>query len=178
MNIKPSALGASPLKRATMKNKNLSPDKPVSPIKKGRSHKSVVLVGGCFDVLHLGHVIFLEKAKKLGNRLVVLLESDENIKKNKGNNRPINNQKNRAKMLMGLKAVDEVIELPEMKTDDEYVTLIRRIKPSVIAVTNGDKRIFQKRKQAKIVGARLVKVTKIIPYQSTSRIVEIITKDL
>jgi len=65
-----------------------------------------------------------------------------------------------------------------MKTDDEYVTLIRRIKPSVIAVTNGDKRIFQKRKQAKIVGARLVKVTKIIPYQSTSRIVEIITKDL
>ena len=136
------------------------------------------MVGGCFDILHLGHVIFLEKAKKLGDKLVVLLESDENINKNKGNNRPLNKQENRAKMLMSLKVVDRVIKLPEMKTDEEYLALIKKLKPSVIAVTGGDKRIFQKRKQAKIVGARLVKVTKQIPYQSTSRIVEIIGQDL
>ncbi len=145
---------------------------------KNKSKNKIVLVGGCFDILHLGHVIFLEKAKRLGDKLVVLLESDENIKKNKGNNRPVNNQENRAKMLMSLKAVSKVIKLPEMKTDEEYLALIKKIKPSVIAITGGDKRIFQKRKQAKIVGARLVKVTKQIPYQSTSRIVEIIGQDL
>ena len=145
---------------------------------KVKNKDKIVLVGGCFDILHLGHVIFLEKAKRLGDKLVVLLESDENIKKNKGNNRPVNNQENRAKMLMSLKAVSKVIKLPEMKTDEEYLALIKKIKPSVIAITGGDKRIFQKRKQAKIVGARLVKVTKQIPYQSTSRIVDIIAQDL
>ena len=160
------------------KYKNLSPDKPVSPLKKGRSRKSVVLVGGCFDVLHLGHITFLEKAKKLGDKLIILLESDENIKKNKGINRPINNQENRAKILMSLKIVDKVIKLPEMKTDEEYLAVIKKIKPKVIAITSGDKRILQKKDQAKMVGARLVKVTRQIPYQSTSRIIEIITQDL
>lgn len=160
-----------------VKNKNLSPDKPISPLRKGRNLK-IVLVGGCFDILHLGHVIFLEKAKKLGDQLVVLLESDENIKKNKGSSRPINNQKNRKKMLLGLKAVDKVVALPEMKTDDEYVALIKKIKPSIIAITDGDKRISQKEEQAKMVGAKLIKVTKQIPYQSTSRIIDIITQDL
>ena len=145
---------------------------------KVKSKDKIVLVGGCFDILHLGHVIFLEKAKRLGDKLVVLLESDENIKKNKGNNRPVNNQENRAKMLMSLKAVSKVIKLPEMKTDEEYLALIKKIKPSVIAITGGDKRIFQKKEQAKMVGAKLVKVIKQIPYQSTSRIVEIIAQDL
>lgn len=143
-----------------------------------KNKNKIVLVGGCFDVLHLGHVTFLEKAKKLGDKLVVLLESDESIKKNKGNSRPINNQVNRAKMLMSLKVVDRVIKLPEMKTDGEYLVLIKKIKPSVIAVTDGDKMIGQKREQAKIVGAKLIKVTKQVPYQSTSRIVEIITQNL
>lgn len=143
-----------------------------------KKKNKIVLVGGCFDVLHLGHVIFLEKAKKLGDKLVVLLESDENIKKIKGNNRPINNQENRAKMLMNLRMVDQVIKLSGIKTDDEYIVLIKKIKPSIIAVTDGDKRIWQKKEQAKLVGAKLVKVTKLIPHQSTSRVIEIITQDL
>jgi len=152
---------------------------PRLPLKKGRNKKqnTTVLVGGCFDVLHLGHVTFLEKAKKMGDKLVVLLESDENIKKGKGNNRPINNQENRAKMLMSLRMVDEVIKLPEMKTDEEYFVLIKKIKPSIIAITDGDKRIFQKKEQAKIVGAKVVEVTPLIPQQSTSQVIEIISKD-
>ena len=158
--------------------KNLSA-MPRLPLKKGRNKKqnTTVLVGGCFDVLHLGHVTFLEKAKKMGDKLVVLLESDENIKKGKGNNRPINNQENRAKMLMSLRMVDEVIKLPEMKTDEEYFVLIKKIKPSIIAITDGDKRIFQKKEQAKIVGAKVVEVTPLIPQQSTSQVIEIISKD-
>ena len=143
-----------------------------------RKKNKIVLVGGCFDVLHLGHVIFLGKAKKMGDKLVVLLESDENIKKNKGNSRPINNQENRARILMSLKMVDKVIKLPEMKTDEEYFALIKKIKPKIIAVSDGDKRIFQKREQAKTIGAKVVVVTKLIPQQSTSRVIEIITQDL
>jgi len=120
----------------------------------------------------------LEKAKKLGDKLIILLESDENIRKSKGVNRPINNQENRAKLLMSLRFVDKVIKLPEMESDEEYFALIKKIKPSIIAVTDGDKRMLQKREQAKVVGAKLVRVTKQIPYQSTSRIVEIIAQDL
>jgi rfaE bifunctional protein nucleotidyltransferase chain/domain len=143
-----------------------------------KSKNKIVLVGGCFDVLHLGHIIFLEKAKKMGDKLIVLLESDENIRKNKGNNRPINNQENRAKMLLSLKVVDKVVKLPEMKTNEDYLALIKKIKPSVIAITDGDERVFQKKEQAKLIGAKVVEVTKQIPYQSTSRIVEIIAQDL
>ncbi len=138
----------------------------------------IVLVGGCFDILHLGHITFLEKAKKLGDRLIVLLESDENIRKDKGVNRPINNQENRAKMLMSLRVVDKVIKLPEMKTDEEYFALIKKIKPKVIAVSRNDKRIFQKKEQAKLVEAKVIEVTPLIPYQSTSRVVEVISKEM
>jgi len=143
-----------------------------------KKNKKIVLVGGCFDVLHLGHIIFLEKAKKRGDVLTVLLESDKNIEREKGKNRPINNQDNRAKMLMSLKVVDQVIKLPEMKTDEEYFELIKKIKPAVIAVSDGDKRIRQKKEQAKIIGAKLVEVTKTIPHHSTSRIIETITQTL
>ena len=160
-----------------IKNKNLSPDKPVSPLNKGRSHNSVVLVGGCFDILHLGHIVFLKKARNLGDKLVILLESDENIKKNKGNNRPINNQENRAKILESLRMVDQVVKLPEMKTDDEYLEIIKKIKPTIIAVSENDTNLVNKKYQANLVGAKLIKVTNLIPHQSTSRIIEIITEN-
>ena len=145
--------------------------------KKNKNNKKIVLVGGCFDILHLGHIIFLEKAKKKGDVLIVLLESDENIFKNKGNNRPVNNQENRAKILKSLKMVDQVIKLPVMKTDDEYLEIIKKIKPSIIAVSENDKNLINKKYQAKLVGAKLVEVTEMIPHQSTSRIIEIITEN-
>ena len=152
---------------------------PRLPLKKGRNKKqnTTVLVGGCFDVLHLGHIVFLRKARNLGDKLVVLLESDQNIKKNKGNNRPINNQENRAKMLKSLRMVDQVIKLPEMKTDDEYLKIVKQIRPTIIAVSENDKNLINKKNQAEQVGAKLIKVTKLIPHQSTSRIIEIITQD-
>ncbi len=137
-----------------------------------RVTKKIVLVGGCFDVVHLGHLIFLEKAKAKGDVLIVLLESDENIKKNKGENRPINNQKNRAIFLTKLKMVDEVIQLPYMKSDEDYLKILKKIKPNIIAVTKGDKNLNKKIAQSKEIGAELVEVTKEIPNQSSSRIIE------
>lgn len=137
-------------------------------------NKKMVLVGGCFDVVHLGHIVFLEKAKLKGDVLVVLLEPDKKIKKNKGENRPINNQENRAIFLTKLKMVDYVIKLPEKKAD--YFEIIKKLKPKIIAISENDKNLVKKRQQAKEIGAKLVKVTNLIPQQSTSRIIEIITK--
>ena len=138
--------------------------------------KKVVLVGGCFDVIHLGHIAFLEKAKTKGDVLLILLESDQNIRNNKGKNRPINNQKNRARLLTKLKMVDYVIRLPVMKNDDDYLEIIKTIKPKVIAVSGGDTKMELKEKEAKEAGVKLVRVVKEIPHQSTTRIIEIITE--
>ncbi len=150
----------------------------VKKIKNMKDKKTIVLVGGCFDVIHPGHIIFLEKAKKLGNKLIVLLESDKNIKENKGKTRPINSQKNRALVLSKLKMVDEVIKLPYLTSNEDYTKIIKKIKPDFIAVSEGDKNLTQKKQQAKLIGSKVVKVTKLIPSQSTSRVIEIITQSL
>lgn len=133
------------------------------------SGKTIVLAGGCFDVLHPGHVIFLEKAKKAGDCLVVLLESDEKVKKLKGVSRPVHTQAERAKVLSALQAVDYVILLPEMESDSAYDELVQKIKPNIIAATYGEVSLHQKR-AAKLSGAKLKFVTRQIGSYSTSRI--------
>lgn len=133
-------------------------------------HKKVVLVGGCFDVLHPGHVIFLEKAKKQGDLLVVLLESDQKAKKLKGIKRPVHNQKERAQVLLALKSVDKVIPLPFMTTEKEYDDLILKIKPDVICATKGHPSSSHYQRSAKLCGAKIKYVTKVVGNHSTSRI--------
>jgi rfaE bifunctional protein nucleotidyltransferase chain/domain len=135
--------------------------------------EEIVLVGGCFDILHLGHVTFLEEAKKLGKNLVVLLESDETIKRLKGENRPINRQIDRAEMLTKLKTVDYVVMLPELKNNQDYIDLIKKISPKIIAVSEQDEKINNKKQQAKLVGARLIEVTKRLRKYSTSEIIRL-----
>ena len=93
------------------------------------ARKRIVLVGGCFDILHIGHVRFLSEAKRMGDYLVVLLEGDRKLKKLKGGKRPIFIQKERAEMLSALGSVDLIVLLPTMDTDRSYLNLIRRIKP-------------------------------------------------
>lgn len=132
--------------------------------------KKVVLVGGCFDVLHPGHIVFLQKAKRVGDFLVVLLESDKKIRKLKGQNRPFFNQKERAIVLKALKVVDQIILLPYLKNDAEYEAIIKKIKPDVIAATAGAFDNYHKEKVAKIVGAELKYVTKIVGNYSTTNI--------
>ena len=132
--------------------------------------KKVVLVGGCFDVIHPGHIIFLSKAKKLGDELVVLLESDENIKRLKGVNRPVHNQKERADVLRALKFVDKVILLPNMQSNEDYEKIIKKIKPDFIAATKGVLGSEHKERIAKLVGAKMKYVTKIIGSYSSSGI--------
>lgn len=120
-----------------------------------------VLVGGCFDLLHFGHIAFLTKAKEQGDRLIVALESDENVRHMKGAARPIHTQAQRKKMLEALVLVDEVIALPEMRTDEDYQKLVTDVSPDVIAITEGDPIEEKKRKQAKDIGATFVVIPKI-----------------
>ena len=139
--------------------------------------KRIALVGGCFDILHIGHVIFLEKAKAKGDILMLLLESDEEVEKLKGKGRPINSQKYRAKLLASLRMVDVVVKLPKIKTPKFYSDLVTKIRPDVIAVTANDPIKKIKLKMAESVQGKLYIVTKAIPKKSTSLLVEKILAD-
>ncbi|MDD5147416.1 MAG: adenylyltransferase/cytidyltransferase family protein [Candidatus Daviesbacteria bacterium] len=136
-----------------------------------KQDRVVVLAGGCFDVLHPGHVTFLEKAKKAGDILVVLLESDEKIKTIKGVNRPVHTQSERAKVLSALAPIDYIVKLPYFKKDLEYDRLISKIKPGVIAATSKIKNIRHYRRAAQLAGAKLKFVTKTIGSYSTSSLI-------
>jgi rfaE bifunctional protein nucleotidyltransferase chain/domain len=139
--------------------------------------KITVLTGGCFDLLHFGHISFLEKAKALGTYLIVALESDENVRYAKGPSRPIHTQKQRKHMLSALSCIDEVIELPPMKTDAEYNDLVIRIRPNIIAVTQGDPIKTKKENQAVAIGGILVEIPKIHT-PSTSQLAKLLELEL
>jgi len=130
----------------------------------------IILVGGCFDLIHYGHLQFLQKARALGDHLVVALESDEFIRQHK-HREPIHTQTQRAAILRALTMVDEVIELPLLSTYSDYFQLVKRIQPSVIAITEGDPQFSNKQKQASEIGAKVVKVTSVVENLSTKAII-------
>lgn len=132
--------------------------------------KKIVLVGGCFDILHFGHIYFLKKAKKLGDILVVALESDENTRKLKGFKRPIHTQKQRAEMLKSLSFVDKVISLPPFP---DYQELTNQVHPTIIAATKGDPMLKKKAGHAVKVGAKVVVIPKI-KMASTTQIAKLL----
>lgn len=132
----------------------------------------IVLVGGCFDVIHPAHEEFLKKSKEQGDTLVVLLECDENIKKLKGKNRPLNNQITRAENLSKVRDVDYVALLELPNTSKYYYNLVNLLRPAIIAVTVGDPLILNKSEQAKMVGGKVVEVIERNTQHSTTSIIE------
>lgn len=135
-----------------------------------QQHKTIVIGGGCFDLLHIGHITYLQQAKKQGDVLMVLLESDASTKKKKGINRPIHTQQQRATMLASISAVDYVVMLADDMKDTDYEKLTQDIHPSVIAITTEDPFEDKKRMQAEHIGAKLIPVNTLIPSISTSTI--------
>ncbi len=133
----------------------------------------IVLAGGCFDILHIGHVRFLSEAKRMGDYLIVLLESDRNVKKLKGKDRPVFIQKERAEMLSSIRSIDLIVLLPVMEEDNDYLNLVTEIKPDIIAVTEDDPHIEKKRRQAEKVGAML-KIVSLTKTFSTSKLAKIL----
>ncbi len=138
---------------------------------KSMQREEAVLVGGCFDVLHYGHVRFLEEAKRQGDYLIIALESDTSITKWKKRT-PIHDIAKRAHNLASLRVVDEIILLPPLQGYDDYLNLVKSIHPKVIAITDGDPQIDNKRKQAMDIGAKVVIVTTRIEPFSSSKIIQ------
>lgn len=126
--------------------------------------RRVVFTNGCFDLMHLGHVRLLGRAKKLGDVLVVGLNSDGSVRRLKGPRRPLTGQKARAEMLAALRPVDYVVIFNE----ETPAALIRKLKPDVL-IKGGDYRIED------IVGRKDVKKVVRFPLvagHSTSRLIQ------
>lgn len=104
-----------------------------------RSHnKKVVFTNGCFDILHTGHVSYLNEARACGDILVIGLNSDASVKRLKGETRPVNSELDRKFVLENLKAVDYVFIFEE----DTPLNLIKEINPNVL-VKGGDWKVEQ-----------------------------------
>lgn len=93
-----------------------------------RHSEKIVFTNGCFDILHLGHVTYLEKARRFGDRLIVGLNSDASVRRIKGPERPIHPEFDRAGVLAALRCVDAIVIFDEDTPED----LIRAIKPDVL----------------------------------------------
>lgn len=133
-----------------------------------RRNKKVVFTNGCFDIIHAGHVRYLTAAKNFGDVLIVGLNSDNSVRKLKGASRPINNQADRAEVLLALKPVDYVIIFDELTAEN----LIAKVKPDIY-VKGGDYTL-ETLPEAKIVqsyGGR-VEFVNLVAGKSTSNIIK------
>ncbi len=128
----------------------------------------VVFTNGCFDILHAGHVSYLEQAREQGDRLIVAVNGDASVTRLKGPGRPINSVDRRMAVLAGLGAVDWVVSFSE-DTPESLITLLQ---PDIL-VKGGDYGVDQ------VVGAELVyayggevRVLGLVENSSTTAIVE------
>ncbi len=135
--------------------------------------RRIVFTNGCFDLLHFGHVKYLQDAKSKGDYLIVAVNSDASIKKIKAKNRPVIGQSDRLKTIAALSSVDFVIIFNE----DTPLKLIKALKPDVL-IKGADW------SKEKIVGADLVQsyggkveTVKLVKNRSTSALIEKIVKD-
>jgi len=130
--------------------------------------KRVVFTNGCFDLLHLGHVTYLEEARGLGDLLVVGVNTDESVRRIKGPGRPIVPLEQRMAVLAALEAVDYVVPFGE----DTPYELLKALRPHVL-VKGGDWRTEE------VVGRDLVEEVRIVPYRegfSTTGLIEKVKK--
>lgn len=133
-------------------------------------NKKIVFTNGCFDILHKGHVQYLDKAKSFGDVLILGLNSDESVRELKGPNRPINNEDDRAYILAALESVDYVVKF----TQDTPYELIKIIQPNVL-VKGGDY------EGKEVVGSDIADELKLVQFvdgRSTTKTIEKIQKSI
>jgi len=139
-----------------------------------RAGERIVMTNGCFDILHPGHIDYLEKARALGDRLIVAVNDDASVHRLKGGDRPINPLSTRMRMLSALTCVDWVFPFRE----DTPERLISRLLPDVL-VKGGDYTVDQiAGSQSVIATGGEVRVLDFVPGHSTTGLIERIRKDL
>ncbi|MDP8222535.1 MAG: D-glycero-beta-D-manno-heptose 1-phosphate adenylyltransferase [Candidatus Lernaella stagnicola] len=139
-----------------------------------KNGEQIVFTNGCFDILHVGHVRLLGLARATGDRLVVAINSDASVRRlNKGENRPIHGQSERAELLAAFAAVDYVTVFEE----DTPLAIIEQIKPEVL-VKGGDWGPDQivGRDVVEANGGRVVRIP-LVEGKSTTNIVREIQRD-
>lgn len=132
--------------------------------------KKIVFTNGCFDILHRGHVAYLNEARKLGDALIVGLNADASVKRLKGPERPINNENDRLFVMKNLKCVDAV----EIFTEDTPLELIKALRPLVL-VKGGDWSVDQIVGGREVIswGGEVLSLTFVDGYSTTSVIKKI-----
>ncbi|WP_345231767.1 D-glycero-beta-D-manno-heptose 1-phosphate adenylyltransferase [Olivibacter ginsenosidimutans] len=133
--------------------------------------KRIVFTNGCFDILHCGHTYYLQQAKKLGDVLIVGINTDKSVRRLKGNSRPINTLKDRTEVLAAFSSVDYIISFGDGLAGDNPSELIKSLKPDI--VVKGENYQQEDLPEAKVIqeiGAELI----LLPFthgQSTSTII-------
>jgi cytidyltransferase-like protein len=134
-----------------------------------------VVVTGVFDLLHIGHLRFLEAACELGDELLVGVESDERVRRWKGPSRPIQSQDDRSALLAALRVVDRVFIITGERVDPTYYAdLLRPLHARFLAVTADDPLLGAKREAMASIGAELRVVTPRIENYSTTQLVRLL----
>jgi rfaE bifunctional protein nucleotidyltransferase chain/domain len=137
-----------------------------------RQEKTLTLVTGVFDILHEEHMKFLQKAKQLGELLVIGIESDVRVRAMKGADRPVHPQQQRVKNLEELHIADAVFVLPESFSKPiDHENLIAQIKPNFLAISSHTKHQEEKQRILQKYGGELVIVHKYNPDISTTKII-------
>jgi D-beta-D-heptose 7-phosphate kinase/D-beta-D-heptose 1-phosphate adenosyltransferase len=132
--------------------------------------KRLVLTNGCFDLLHPGHVRYLQAARALGDALAVAINGDESVRALKGEGRPLNREADRAEVIAALEGVDHVVAFPEVRA----TRLLEEVRPSIY-VKGGDytRATLHPEEQAALekIGAE-IRILPFEPGHSTSRLIE------
>ena len=134
------------------------------------SNGRLVLTNGCFDLLHIGHVRYLEQAAELGDFLIVAVNGDESVRLLKGDGRPLNSAEDRAEVLAALECIDFVTIFPELRA----TRVIEAVKPAVY-VKGGDysPETLNSEEMAALKNAGAeIRTLPLVPEKSTSRLIE------
>ena len=135
-----------------------------------REGKRLVVTNGCFDLLHLGHVRYLQAARALGDALAVGVNGDASVRSLKGEGRPLNNERDRAEVLAALRCVDYVAIFPEVRATQ----FLERVRPAIY-VKGGDYKPETLNPEERAALAKIGAEIRIIPFEtgySTTGIIE------
>lgn len=146
----------------------------ITAVRDAKEHgEKIVMTNGCFDILHAGHVSYLEQAKQLGDRLIVAVNDDDSVQRLKGAGRPLNDLAARMQVLSGLRAVDWVVFFSE----DTPEQLINEVLPDVL-VKGGDYRVEEiAGHKAVLANSGQVLILDFVPGYSTTSMIEKIQTD-